>query len=89
MPEIELTIDELVLHGFSPHDRGRIGDAVHAELARLLGALGAEGHARLADLGRVATIDAGSFAVAPQSTAQGIGAGIAQQIVGGAAGGNR
>ena len=33
---IELHIDELVLYGFSPHDRHAIGDAVARELTRLL-----------------------------------------------------
>ena len=36
MRSIELTIDELVLHGFDPRDRVRIGDAVERELTRLL-----------------------------------------------------
>jgi hypothetical protein len=33
---IEVHIDELVLHGFDPADRHRIGDAVQIELVRLL-----------------------------------------------------
>ena len=33
---IELHIEELVLHGFSPGDRYRIGEAVEQELTRLL-----------------------------------------------------
>jgi len=33
---VELRIEELVLHGFAPGDRYRIGDAVQRELARLL-----------------------------------------------------
>ena len=33
---IDLHIDELVLHGFNPADRHRIGEAVRSELARLL-----------------------------------------------------
>jgi hypothetical protein len=33
---IEVHIDELVLHGFNPADRHRIGDAVQTELVRLL-----------------------------------------------------
>lgn len=33
---VELHIEELVLHGFAPHDRHRIGDAVERELHRLL-----------------------------------------------------
>jgi len=32
---IHLHIEELVLHGFAPGDRHRIGDAVQRELARL------------------------------------------------------
>ena len=35
-PNIELHIGELVLHGFQPADRHRIGDAVQAELSRLV-----------------------------------------------------
>ena len=33
---IELHIEELVLHGFDPHQRHAIGDAVRTELARLI-----------------------------------------------------
>ena len=32
---IELHIEELVLHGFSPRDRDAIGEAVQRELTRL------------------------------------------------------
>jgi hypothetical protein len=35
-PSVELHIEELVLHGFSPGDRHRIGEAVQHELTRLL-----------------------------------------------------
>jgi hypothetical protein len=38
--EIELHIEELVLHGFKPGDRWRIGDAVEEELRGLLRANG-------------------------------------------------
>ena len=33
---IRVEIDELILHGYDPRDRHAIGDAVQAELARLL-----------------------------------------------------
>jgi hypothetical protein len=33
---VDLHIDELVLHGFSPRDRYRIAGAVESELARLI-----------------------------------------------------
>lgn len=35
-PNIEVHIEELVLHGFAPGDRYRIGEAVERELARLI-----------------------------------------------------
>ena len=52
---IEVLIDEIVLHGFEPHDRHALGDAIRVELARLL-ALDAAGrdHPRATDVERVA-----------------------------------
>ncbi len=41
--DIVIEIDELVLHGFPPGDRYRIGEAVQAELARILGERGLPG----------------------------------------------
>ena len=38
---VELHIEELVLHGFAPGDRYRIGEAVERELQRLLTVQGA------------------------------------------------
>ena len=35
-PDIEITIDELVLHGFHPGDKRRIARAVETELGRLM-----------------------------------------------------
>jgi hypothetical protein len=35
---IEVLIDELVLHGFDPHERHAVGDGLSAELTRLLAA---------------------------------------------------
>ena len=40
---IVIEIDELVLHGFPPGERYRIGEAVQAELARILGERGLPG----------------------------------------------
>jgi hypothetical protein len=34
----EVLIDEVVLHGFEPHERHALGDGLAAELARLLAA---------------------------------------------------
>ena len=38
--EIEVHIDELILHGFAPRDRWQIGDALEHELRGLLAARG-------------------------------------------------
>jgi hypothetical protein len=38
--EIEVHIDELILHGFTPRDRWQIGDALEHELRGLLAARG-------------------------------------------------
>lgn len=58
---IEIHIDELVLHGFSPHDRHRIGDAVQAAIYQHIMTTG------LPDLlstgGFTPVINAGSFDV--------------------------
>jgi hypothetical protein len=35
-PEIHLHIEELVLHGFAPGDRQRLGEVVEQELTRML-----------------------------------------------------
>jgi hypothetical protein len=86
MPDIELQIDELVLHGFPATDRARIGDAVHAELVRNLEQLG-DRAGRLAALDRIGALDAGTFSVTAGAKPQAIGAQIAQSIVGSAAGG--
>lgn len=51
---IEVLIDEIVLHGFEPHERHTLGDAIRDELTRLLtlDAAGRE-HPRAADVERV------------------------------------
>ena len=78
---VELHIEELVLHGFAPGDRHRIGDAVQAELARLFEQQGAPqlfgGSVELAQ------VNAGDFDVAPGAKPERVGAQIAQAIYGG------
>lgn len=80
-PHIDLHIEELVLHGFAPADRHRIGDAVERHLARLLAGPVAP-HA-LARGGEVARLDGGSFNVAPGANAEAIGAQVARALYGG------
>ncbi len=86
---IELHIEELVLHGFAPGDRYRIGDAMERELARLFVERGtppslAQGRevARL-DGGTVARLDGGTFEVKPGSGAEAIGVRVARAVYGG------
>jgi hypothetical protein len=78
-PNIELHIEELVLHGVDPADRLRIGDAVEAELARLLatGQISAHG-----DLERM---NGGTRRLASNSNATTIGTQVARAVHGGLA----
>ena len=78
---IELQIEELVLHGFAPGDRYRIGEAVERELARLLAQLGVPN--LITSAIDEAGIDAGAFDLKPNANAQQIGAEIAGAIYGG------
>lgn len=80
---LELHIEELVLHGFAPGDRRRIGDAVERELARLFAA---EAPRALAQGAEIERLDAGSFRAAQGSTPEAIGAQIAQALYGGLGG---
>lgn len=79
-PSVELEIGELVLHGFAPADRHRIGAAVERELARLIG------ERALADqLGQPAErtqLDGGTVELAADASAELIGAQIARAIFG-------
>ena len=78
---IELNIEELVLHGFSPGDRHRIGEAVEQELTRLLADRGVP--QSLEGGGKVANIDGGAFDVAQGSRAEVVGAQVAKAVYGG------
>jgi hypothetical protein len=78
---VELHIEELVLHGFVPGDRYRIGDAVERELSRLFAEQGTPPSlVRGGDIGR---LDGGSFEAKPGSRAEAIGARVAQGVYGG------
>lgn len=77
---VNLHIGELVLHGFAPHDRYRIGDAVQHELARLLMTEGAPPALRAG--GERASLNAGSFNVAQGAAAKSVGHRVAQAVYG-------
>jgi len=78
---IQLHIEELVLHGFAPGDRYRIAEAVERELQRLLAEQGAPAlFGAAVDLAR---IDAGAFNLKTSANSEMIGAQIAQAVYGG------
>ncbi|MFL6293520.1 MAG: hypothetical protein ACJ759_21720, partial [Thermoanaerobaculia bacterium] len=69
--KIDLHIEELVLEGFAPGDRHRIGAAVERELARLLAERGLP--AGLAQGADVPRLDGGSFELRPGRSAEATG----------------
>ena len=78
---IELNIEELILHGFAPGDRYRIGEAVERELVRLIGEN--EVHQSLVQGGEIANVNGGAFDVTPGSRPEVIGAQVARAVYGG------
>jgi hypothetical protein len=82
---INLHIEELVLHGFAPGDRYTIADAVEQELSRLLTEHFAEpGSSSLwTSSTDAARLDAGAFHVDTRSQPNSIGTQIAQAVHGG------
>jgi hypothetical protein len=79
-PFIELHIEELILHGFDPGDRFRIGDAVHRELSRLLAERGLPGLAKRSV--SIERLDRASFKVPSSATADAIGRQMARAVYG-------
>lgn len=77
-PDIELVIDELVLHGFERKDRHRIGQAIQDELMRLLS--GAENVSPFRTSQEVAHVDAGSVRVPQGAAPSVVGSQVAQAV---------
>ena len=75
--DVELHIDELVLHGFGARDRHRIAEAVKRELARLIAQGDLAHQASPIQLDRV---DAGSFRLDPAARPNHIGQTVAQRV---------
>jgi hypothetical protein len=78
---LELHIEELVLHGFEMGDRYRIGEAVQQELSRLFVEQGVP--PSLAQGGEVGRLDGGRFEMAEGMQVGAIGSQIALSIYGG------
>ncbi len=82
MPKnIELHIEELVLHGFAPGDRYRIAEAVEAELTRLFAEQGTP--QPLSNGGEIERMDGGTFEMTHSSKPEVIGAQVARAVYGG------
>ena len=81
MNNIELHIEELILHGMAGSDRYLIGEAIQQELTRLLSEKGLP--PSLAQGGEIARINAGAFEMKSGAKPQAIGIQIAQKIYGG------
>jgi hypothetical protein len=75
---IELHIEELVLHGFVPSDRYRIGDAVERELAHLL--IEKREMMSWSANSEVERVDGGAFYMATGAHADTLGAQVAQSV---------
>jgi hypothetical protein len=75
---VELRIDELVLQGFPPGDRHRIGDAAARELARLFAEQGTP--PSLGEGGEVARLSRGSFEARPGLGAEAVGVQVARAV---------
>ena len=78
--DIELHIDELVLHGFSRGDRHRIGEAIRQELLRQLGEHGIPDVLVLQD--HVSRLNAGSIQAQQGGKPERIGMQVARAVYG-------
>lgn len=77
-PNIELHIEELILHGFGASNAHQIGAAVEREITRLLQVQGLP--PALSGECSVERLNAGSFSAAPGSGAAAVGTQIAQSV---------
>ena len=78
---LELHIEELVLHGFAVSNRYHIGEAVERELDRLFTEQGTPSSLR--EGSEIERLDGGAFEVKPGSGAETIGVQVAQTMYGG------
>lgn len=80
-PSVELHIEELVLNGFNPADRYRIGEAVERELTRLLTEQGTP--ITTTQNVEIAHLNGGAINVKPGSNTEATGIQLARAIYGG------
>jgi hypothetical protein len=75
---LELRVEELMLDGFAPTDRYRIGEAVERELARLFTERGVS--PTLNQESETEYLDGGAFELKPNLGAEAIGVQVAQTV---------
>lgn len=80
-PEVELHIDELILHGFYVHDRSAIAEAVQSEMTRLFTEQGIP--SSLTQQRTIPSLRAGSFNFQQQTGAENLGNNIANSVYNG------
>jgi hypothetical protein len=78
---LELRIEELVLRGFAPSERHRIGETLERELARLFAERGTP--PSLDGDGAIRHLDGGAFEVSSGAGAETIGLQVARAVHGG------
>lgn len=78
---VDVRIEELVLEGFPPGNRHRIGAAVERELTRLLAERGLP--PGLAQGAEVPHLDGGSVEMNRTATPEGVGGQVAKAVYGG------
>ncbi|UBF24836.1 hypothetical protein K9N68_24735 [Kovacikia minuta CCNUW1] len=80
-PNLQLHIEELVLHGFARSDRDRISTAIQQELTRLFTENGIP--PSLAQGGQIGQLNGGTFEMTTGTKPEAAGIQIAQSIYGG------
>jgi hypothetical protein len=84
---VEVNIEELVLHGFAPSDRDRIGMAVEHELMRLF--VERKLPSSMVQGGTIERLDGGQFHLTTDAKANTIGMHVAQTVYGGLSQGSK
>jgi hypothetical protein len=79
-PDVELHVEELVLHGFARRDRAAIGEALRGELSRLIAERGLPAGLSAAD--GAASLDGGAFRASSGQRPADVGAAVAHAIYG-------
>ena len=80
-PSVRLHIEELVLHGFAPGDRHRIGEAMQRELTRLFTEEGTP--PALTKSAEIDRLDGGTFQTTGTAKPEATGAQVARAVFGG------